>query len=122
MTTRICPTCGCSLVRLGIPNDQQPSLNHDGVPYRFCCTGCSDLFAADPDRYVRETANLVVCPTCLAEKPISATVAVEMNGGDQRFCRCPGCIVAFRKNPTFYLQRLQGEQPHAGVFAGPSCC
>ena len=30
MKTPICPTCGCSLVRLGISNDLAPTYSHDG--------------------------------------------------------------------------------------------
>ena len=120
--TPICRTCGCSLVRLGIAEHQQARLSHEGVPYRFCCLGCAELFAMDPHTYLKETADLVVCPTCLAEKPTSATVAVEVDGGRLRFCRCPGCVTMFRLNPSFYLQRLGGVIPHAGVFAGTSCC
>ena len=33
MNTLICRTCGCSLVRLGVSNDQADTDNHDGEEY-----------------------------------------------------------------------------------------
>ena len=68
METLICPTCGCSLVRLGISKDQATPYSHEGKEYFFCCQGCVDVFAADPEKRLEETKDLIVCPTCLAEK------------------------------------------------------
>ncbi len=66
MNTLICPTCGCSLVRLGIAKGQAPTYGYDGREYRFCCQGCLDVFIADPARRLEETKDLIVCTTCLA--------------------------------------------------------
>ena len=65
MKTEICRTCGCSLVRLGISNDEAAARHCDGERHLFCCEGCADLFVADPAQYLRETQDLIVCPTCL---------------------------------------------------------
>ena len=67
MNTLICPTCGCSLVRLGVKKDQAVTHAHNGKEYRFCCQACTDLFIADPQKYLQETNDLIVCPTCFAE-------------------------------------------------------
>ena len=32
---------------------KSPGLTHGGNKYSFCCTGCRDKFAADPDKYLR---------------------------------------------------------------------
>ena len=77
------------------------------------------MFRSDPDRYVNETADLAVCPTCLAEKPISMTVAAIVEGQEVRFCRCPGCRDLFQKTPQVFIERLSGR----GSFpVGPHCC
>ena len=122
METAICPTCGCSLVRLGISEKQATTRHHDGDEHRFCCQACADLFVADPERYLRETSGLVVCPTCLAEKPVESAVPLSIAGLELHFCRCPYCPEAFEKNPDFYIQRLRGTVPNQGVLDHEECC
>ena len=39
MITPICPTCGCSLVRLGISKDKAATYSYSGEEYHFCCRG-----------------------------------------------------------------------------------
>lgn len=108
MSGAICPTCGCSLVRLGVEVAGAPVAVHDGVEHRFCCRGCAEAFAADPAGYLAEIADWVVCPTCLGEKPRALTVAIEHEGSEVRFCRCPGCLEEFRRRPAELLARLAG--------------
>ena len=103
MKTPICPTCGCSLVRLGISNDLAPTYSHDGKEYRFCCQGCVDLFAADPAKHLEETKALIVCPSCLAEKPPESTFTLEHAGQPIGFCRCLHCVDVFLRAPDYYL-------------------
>ncbi len=122
MKTLICRTCGCSLVRLGICSADAPRRRHDGEEHFFCCHGCADLFADDPERYLDETRDLIVCPTCLAEKPMKWTVTLKIAGQDTHFCRCPYCAEVFKKNPVFYIQRLEGTIPNEGVFSHEGCC
>jgi YHS domain-containing protein len=64
----ICPTCGCSLVRLGISKDNSIVYDYERKDYRFCCDGCAKIFANSPKKYLREIKNIVVCPTCLGDK------------------------------------------------------
>ena len=47
METLICPTCGCSLVRLGISKEKATKHRYGGEEYLFCCKGCADVFAAE---------------------------------------------------------------------------
>ncbi len=118
--TPICPTCGCSLVRLGISKDDAATLNHGGVTHYFCCEGCLELFVSDPEKHLRETSGLIVCPVCLTEKPLDLTQELVFAGESLRFCRCPHCVDAFRKNPKYYLERLEGTGDYAGIFGAAS--
>lgn len=61
----ICPTSGCSLVRLGIPRADAVTASYEGEKRYFCCQDCADL------------RDWIVCPTCLAEKPRSLSVPIE---------------------------------------------
>ena len=122
MNTLICPTCGCSLVRLGISQDKATRLDYIGEPYYFCCEGCADLFGTDPQAYLQESNNLIVCPTCLAEKPRQQAVRVEVGGQHVYFCRCPYCAELFRRDPDYYGKRLEGVIPNAGVLDHEGCC
>jgi len=46
--TPLCPTCGCSLVRLGIPRSEAVSYIHDGTELFFCCLSCLHVVLRDP--------------------------------------------------------------------------
>ena len=69
MDTQICPTCSCSLVRLKISKGKAATSRYEGKEYHFCCQGCVDIFVTDPQKYLQEISDFIVCPTCLAEKP-----------------------------------------------------
>ncbi len=122
MNTLVCPTCGCSLVRLGISKENSVPQRHDGEEYRFCCQGCAELFVTDPEKYLRETNDLIVCPTCLAEKPLAWAVTLKIGQREVHFCRCPHCAELFERNPEFYLKRLEGLIPNEGVLGHEGCC
>ena len=122
MKTFVCPTCGCSLVRLGISEEDSVAHHHDGEEYRFCCQGCVDLFITSPQQYLEETKDLIVCPSCLAEKPSKWAATVKIQDQDVHFCRCPYCPEAFRKNPEFYVKRLEGRISNKGVLDHEGCC
>lgn len=108
MKTLICPTCGCSLVRLGISKDKALRYAYHGEEYLFCCQGCMEQFISEPQRYLEEVSDLVVCPTCLGEKPLRSTVKVKFSGRELHFCRCPHCPEEFKRNPGHFMRRLEG--------------
>ena len=110
MKTYICPPCGCSLVRLGIKKENSTSYTHNNSEYLFCCTGCLDIFKEDPEKYLQEISNLVVCPVCLREKSIELTSKINHEGTTYHFCRCPHCEDQFKKKPNYYIRRLAGEE------------
>ncbi len=122
MKTLICSTCGCSLVRLGVSNEKAVTGSYNGKEYHFCCQGCADRFMTDPQKYLQETSDLIVCPTCLAEKPLQWTAKLKIAGQEVHFCRCPYCVEVYRKAPDFYTKRLEGSIPHAGVLDHEGCC
>ena len=122
MKTLICRTCGCSLVRLGISKENSVAHRYKDEEYRFCCQGCVDLFITDPGAYLRETNNLIVCPTCLAEKPVKWAAKMKIGQQEVHFCRCPYCAEVFEKNPDFYIKRLEGIIPNKGVLDHEECC
>ncbi len=117
MNTLICSTCRCSLVRLGVSKEDSATYNYNGVEYAFCCQKCADLFGGDPQKYLQVPIDvIVVCPTCLGEKPVKWAVTVRIAGQEVHFCGCPLCQEAFQKNPEFYLKRLEGTIPSDGVL------
>lgn len=123
MKAQICPTCSCSLVRLGISQKEVVIQEYQEREYSFCCHGCAVMFQENPEKFLEEINNLVVCPSCLAEKPIEQTVAINYQGEQIYFCRCPYCVTIFQKNSDYYMKRLAGEIEFFGVFSErQKCC
>ena len=111
MKTLICSACGCSLVRLGISKEKAVPHVHDGQQHHFCCQECRDLFVAEPQKYLRLTNGVIVCPNCLGEKPPDRLATFAHAGQDVPYCGCPYCVEMFRQDPDFYIQRLDGTLP-----------
>ena len=122
MRALICPTCGCSLVRLGISKEKATPYSYNNDEYYFCCQGCVDLFILDPQKYLNETNNMIVCPTCLAEKSPQNAVKLKIANKEVSFCRCPHCADLFKKNPDFYIKRLSENIPTEGLLDYEGCC
>jgi len=123
MKTLICPTCGCSLVRLGVTKKNAVTRKYNNDNYSFCCEGCAVMFDNDPVTLLNETKNLVVCPSCLAEKPIDQTILLNHKDQTVYFCKCPYCMTVFKENSEYYIKRLSGEIEFTGVFSdGHGCC
>ncbi len=118
MKTQICPTCGCSIVRLGIAKEKATAHGD----HFFCCQACADGFSKDSSKYLERLKSIVVCPSCLAEKPKEWAVRREIAGEDVYFCGCPYCEDVYRKNPDYYNKRLEGTIPNKGVMdEGGNC-
>ncbi len=122
MQTRMCRTCGCSLVRLGVSKEQAVTYHYNHEAYCFCCQGCVDLFITDPQTYLQETYDLIVCPTCLAEKPLKWAVKITIGEQDVYLCRCPYCATLFQQDPEYSMKRLEGTIPYEGVLGHEGCC
>lgn len=108
--TPICAACGCSLVRLGISEDEAVPHSHNGKELLFCCQACVEVFAADSERllqeYERRMDQVAICPGCLGEIPIGSTVEVEHEGNVFGFCRCPHCKQSFDRDPDRFMKRV----------------
>jgi YHS domain-containing protein len=87
-----------------------------GTEYQFCCRGCLEIFVTNPEKYLEEIRDLIVCPSCLAEKPLELRVGVEHEGGTVYFCRCPHCLDAFKRDPARLLQRLKGSLAQGATY------
>ena len=107
MDSPICRYCGCSLVRLGIARETATAFTYKGEELLFCCQGCLDGFRTEPARYLAETRELIVCPSCLGEKPRPLAAVIEHAGELVYFCRCPHCVERFEKDPESLLARLE---------------
>ncbi len=123
MKTLICPTCGCSLVRLGVVDKNAITRSYNNKKYSFCCDGCAVIFDSNPETIINDTKDLVVCPSCLAEKPIDQTVALNYYGETIYFCKCPYCMTVFKENSEYYIKRLSGKIEFSGIFSeSHGCC
>jgi len=56
---------------------------------------------------LQEISDLIVCPSCLGEKPRYLAVKEEIAGQEVYFCRCPHCIDTLSEKPDYFLQRLE---------------
>ncbi len=90
----------------GISRELAVRRAYDGVDYYFCCDGCAEIFRPDPERYLAQIRDVVVCPGCLGEKPLAVTVSVEHSGRTVNFCGCPHCEEMFARNPDRLIARL----------------
>ncbi len=68
-----------------------------------------------PEQHLQRTKDLVVCPTCLAEKAPASAFTFEYAGQKVHYCGCPYCQEGFQKDPSYYIKRLDGTIPSEGV-------
>jgi xanthine dehydrogenase accessory factor len=52
-TEALDPVCGMTVTA----DDAHRPFEHDGTRYYFCCVGCRDAFAADPERFLAAAAQ-----------------------------------------------------------------
>lgn len=114
----ICPRCGCSLARLGVDPLSAATARYGDRDLAFCCDGCRDEFLDRPDFYVARTADLVVCPGCLAEKHRDDAEPVAVGEVTLFFCGCPGCVDPFRAEPHKARARLSATGSSAASANG----
>jgi len=114
------PVCGMSVD----PATAKHRFEHAGETYVFCCAGCLNKFAADPDRYLAkaDAADAVKAtdPVCgMTVDPATAKHRFEHEGRTYAFCSA-GCASKFAADPERYLkapaERPRGE-PRAAAAA-----
>lgn len=102
---------------LGSATHLIPAANQS-VNYSAATGVRAELFSTDSQRYLEETNDLIVCPTCLAEKPPQSVATSNIAGQEVHFCRCRYCPDLFQKDPDYYIKRLEGTIPYeTGVAA-----
>lgn len=97
---------------------------YKGHTVGFCCGGCKQRFAGDPDAYAEQIPELSKAPP-KADKPINAkcpvrpdqpakaSVTVTIQGKVIGFC-CKSCLSKFSKSPQAYLSSIPELRPGGG--------
>jgi YHS domain-containing protein len=106
----LCPTCGYSFLRMGIDFNSAPKAIYQGTEYGFCCAECVNPFFADPESYLAEIKEMVICPVCLCEKRKRHAIPLRYQEDLVYLCRCPDCALEFQKSPGLYILRMKGEK------------
>ncbi|MGN6470063.1 MAG: heavy metal translocating P-type ATPase [Rhizobiaceae bacterium] len=92
------PVCGMVVD----PNAGKPAAEHGGHTYHFCCAGCREKFARDPEAYLEATD-----PVCgMKVDRATARHFARHEGRGHYFCSA-GCKAKFEADPERYL----GERP-----------
>jgi len=94
------PVCGMT-----VSPDSELRHVHAGVEYLFCCSGCLEKFAADPEHYLQppdEPAADLQDPVCGMSVTAQSEHHYTFQGTDYFFC-CNGCREKFAADPGRYL-------------------
>jgi len=112
----ICPVCKCSLQRLALMQGVKvgirdilanaPSAVIGDQRYFFCCPECRSRFLENPEIYVRDYRNYVVCPVCLAERIKDQARKILYQELEIYLCGCPHCETTFLKYPQRFIEYL----------------
>jgi Cu+-exporting ATPase len=95
------PVCGMTVD----PNAGKPAAEHGGHTYHFCCAGCREKFARDPEAYLEATD-----PVCgMKVDRATARHFARHEGRGHYFCSA-GCKAKFEADPERYF----GERPKPG--------
>lgn len=105
------PVCGMT-----VGMDSKYHYQYADRDYYFCCAGCQQKFAADPDHYLQPArAAKHTDPVC--GMTVDADTIHQFQYQDVRYYFCgPGCMERFRAAPDTYLQRAD-----TGKDCGASC-
>jgi Cu+-exporting ATPase len=113
VTNTIDPVCGMT-----VRTDSPHHLQHAGQDYYFCCAGCRQKFATDPDRYLRpQPAAPHTDPVC-GMTVDDDTIHQFMHQGTRYYFCGPSCMERFRNTPEQYLQPTP---PLTDTSCGASC-
>ena len=115
------PVCGMTVD----PATARHRFEYGGETYVFCCAGCMNKFAADPERYLAKSnaadrAAQEKDPVCgMTVDPASAKHRFEHGGETYVFCSA-GCATKFAADPGRYLDgpaEPARAEPHAAAAA-----
>ncbi len=87
------------------------TLVHDGRTLGFCCPGCRDRFAADPDAYLVATD-----PVCGMKVDVPTARWTTKHRGQKFYFCCDGCLRKFEASPDGYF----GDMPKEPATPAPA--
>ena len=104
------PVCGMTVD----PAKAKASVQHEGKPYFFCCTGCADKFRATPEKYLQappRNAGLVTLgmPSSSAGGHAAGMVGISVAQAKQKLERDPVCGMSVDPATAKYKQDHQGK-------------
>ncbi|MHA1545515.1 MAG: YHS domain-containing protein, partial [Alphaproteobacteria bacterium] len=76
----------------------KPTHQHQGHVYHFCCTGCRDKFAADPNAYIKAKD-----PVCAMTVDRATARHVSKHTGERFYFCSSHCQEKFDAEPETYL-------------------
>ncbi len=106
------PVCGMTVD----PATAKHRFDHAGQTFFFCCAGCREKFAADPDRYLKAetpaaTPVKTLDPVCgMTVDPVTAKHRFDHAGRTFFFCSA-GCREKFAADPDRYLKPKADAPP-----------
>ncbi len=109
------PVCGMTVML----DAGKPSFDYKGTTYHFCCDGCRQKFAADPEPYLAKQAaakaevETAIDPVCgMTVKLNAGKPSFDYKGTTYHFC-CDGCRQKFAADPEQYLAKAaEGHALH----------
>lgn len=95
----------CPVRRARVDPNRAP-LYVNGQAIAFCCTPCPNIFAQNPERYLREMKLSLRCPVHPARRAIfDSSLRVKLNH-DIFFFSSQSAMKQFRKDPLRYVSML----------------
>ncbi|MFO1126886.1 MAG: heavy metal translocating P-type ATPase [Rhodospirillales bacterium] len=111
------PVCGMTVD----PQAGKPQHTHKGVTYFFCCPGCKEKFAANPEAYLAPAPPADAAAEQRMKDPVCGMTVDPQTGKPQYthggvtyfFC-CPGCKEKFANDPEAFLRPAAGTAKQSG--------
>ena len=105
------PVCGMFVD----PAADKPTHRHEGRVYRFCCAGCRDKFAGEPERWLTAEDPVSGQTVARAETPHMAK-----HDGQRFFFASAETLAVFESDPEAYAPERAAPPPGA-VYICPMC-
>jgi len=99
------------------PEHAKHSHVHAGTTHYFCCGGCKDKFATDPEKYLagkeQAEAGEAVDPVCNMRVDPAAAKHTHTHAGESYYFCSAGCKEKFAADPERFLHREKKPPPPA---------
>lgn len=95
------PVCGMTVQ----VETAEHTYDYQGQTYYFCCAGCRETFAADPETYLVQPApsGEAIDPVCGMTVDIASADYMSEHEGQLYYFCAAGCKLAFDKAPEQYM-------------------